>query len=106
MSLFQLFDLDSSRIFDVHLRCWFHWEMGLIGNIAISLMVGAVIVFGAASVSRADTELVLYASVVAFFANLAREIIKDCEDMETDEGRKTLPRIGLMNARATAYVFT
>ena len=81
-------------------------KMGLIGNIAISLMVGAVIVFGAASVSRADTELVLYASVVAFFANLAREIIKDCEDMETDEGRKTLPmRIGLMNARATAYVF-
>jgi len=81
-------------------------KMGLLGNIAISLMVGAVIVFGAASVSRADTELVLYASVVAFFANLAREIIKDCEDMETDEGRKTLPmRIGLMNARATAYVF-
>ena len=81
-------------------------KMGLIGNIAISLMVGAVIVFGAASVSRADTELVLYASVVAFFANLAREIIKDCEDMETDEGRKTLPmRVGLMNARATAYVF-
>ena len=81
-------------------------KMGLIGNIAISLMVGAVIVFGAASVSRADTELVMYASVVAFFANLAREIIKDCEDMETDEGRKTLPmRIGLMNARATAYVF-
>ena len=81
-------------------------KMGLVGNIAISLMVGAVIVFGAASVSKAGTELVLYASVVAFFANLAREIIKDCEDMETDEGRKTLPmRIGLMNARATAYVF-
>ena len=81
-------------------------QMGLVGNIAISLMVGAVIVFGAASVSKAETELVLYASVVAFFANLAREIIKDCEDMETDEGRKTLPmRIGLMNARAVAYVF-
>ncbi len=81
-------------------------KMGLIGNIAISLMVGAVIVFGAASVSGAGTELVLYASVVAFFANLAREIIKDCEDIETDEGRNTLPmRIGLMNARATAYVF-
>ena len=81
-------------------------NMGLIGNIAISLMVGAVIVFGAAAVSLASTELVLYAAVVAFFANLGREIIKDCEDMETDEGRNTLPmRVGLMNARATAYVF-
>ena len=48
-----------------------------IGNVAISLMVGAVIVFGAA-VSLANTEIVIYASVVAFFANLAR-IIKDCE---------------------------
>ena len=81
-------------------------KLGLIGNVSISLMVGAVIVFGAASVSMAETELVIFAAVVAFFANLAREIIKDCEDMETDEGRNTLPmRIGLMNARAVAYVF-
>ena len=81
-------------------------RLGLIGNIAISLMVGAVIVYGAASVSLAETEIVIYAAIVAFFANLAREIIKDCEDMESDEGRKTLPmRIGLMNARSIAYVF-
>jgi len=70
------------------------------------LMVGAVIVYGAAAVSLAYAEVVIYAAVVAFFANLAREIIKDCEDMESDEGRNTLPmRIGLLNARATAYVF-
>ena len=81
-------------------------KSGLIGNIAISLMVGAVIVFGAAAVSLANTEIVIYASVVAFFANLAREIIKDCEDMDSDEGRNTLPmKIGLMNARSVAYVF-
>ena len=79
---------------------------GLIGNIAISLMVGAVILFGAASVSLVNTPIVFYAAGVAFFANLGREIVKDCEDMEADEGRKTLPmRIGLMNARAVAYVF-
>jgi len=79
---------------------------GFIGNIAISSMVGAVILFGAASVSEVNTPIVIYASVVAFFANLAREIVKDCEDMETDEGRDTLPmRIGLDNARAVAYVF-
>lgn len=80
-------------------------RLGLIGNIAISLMVGAVIVFGAAAVSLVNTPIVLFAAGVAFFANLAREIIKDCEDMESDEGRKTLPmRIGLLNARAVAYV--
>ncbi|MEL0101676.1 MAG: UbiA family prenyltransferase, partial [Euryarchaeota archaeon] len=79
---------------------------GFIGNVAISLMVGAVILFGAAAVSKVDTTIVIYASIVAFFANLAREIVKDCEDMETDEGRNTLPmRIGLDNARAVAYVF-
>ena len=79
---------------------------GLIGNISISLMVGAVILFGAASVSLVNTPIVIYAAAVAFFANLAREIVKDCEDMESDEGRKTLPmRIGLDNARAVAYVF-
>ena len=81
-------------------------KSGLVGNIAISLMVGAVIIFGAAAVSLANNEIVIYASVVAFFANLAREIIKDCEDMDGDEGRKTLPmKIGLMNARSVAYVF-
>jgi geranylgeranylglycerol-phosphate geranylgeranyltransferase len=47
----------------------------------------------------------MFAAGVAFFANLAREIIKDCEDMESDEGRNTLPmRIGLLNSRAVAYV--
>ena len=79
---------------------------GLLGNIAISLMVGVVIVFGAAAVSLANTELAIYAAIVAFFANLGREIIKDCEDMDSDEGRNTLPmQIGLMNARSVAYVF-
>jgi len=77
---------------------------GLIGNIAISLMVGSVIVYGAAAVSLANTPIVFFAAGVAFFANLAREIIKDCEDMESDEGRNTLPmRIGLLNSRAVAY---
>ncbi|MDP6869639.1 MAG: geranylgeranylglycerol-phosphate geranylgeranyltransferase [Candidatus Poseidoniaceae archaeon] len=79
---------------------------GILGNTAISLMVGAVIIYGAASVSLSTDSLVLYVACVAFFANLAREIIKDCEDMETDEGRNTLPmRIGLEWARAVAYIF-
>ena len=79
---------------------------GLIGNVAISLMVGAVVLYGAAAVGSLMTPMALYAAGVAFFANLGREIIKDCEDMESDEGRRTFPmKVGLMNARATAYVF-
>ena len=80
-------------------------RMGLVGNIAISLMVGAVILYRAASVGKLFTPLVFYAAGVAFFANLAREIIKDCEDMESDEGRNTLPmRIGLEKSRMLSYL--
>jgi 4-hydroxybenzoate polyprenyltransferase len=41
-----------------------------------------------------------------FFTNLAREIVKDCQDMLADEEvRKTLPmKIGLENARMLSYV--
>jgi geranylgeranylglycerol-phosphate geranylgeranyltransferase len=80
-------------------------RMGLVGNIAISLMVGAVILYGAASIGKLFIPLVFYAAGVAFFANLAREIIKDCEDMESDEGRNTLPmRIGLEKSRMLSYL--
>ena len=78
---------------------------GLIGNISISMMVGAVILFGAASVRSMDSQLIWYAAGVATSANLAREIIKDCEDMESDADRNTLPmRIGLAKSRNISYV--
>ena len=79
---------------------------GLIGNISISIMVGAVILYGAASVGNLWTGLVWWTAGVVFFANLAREIIKDCQDMEADEGnRQTLPMsFGLVKSRMAAYV--
>jgi geranylgeranylglycerol-phosphate geranylgeranyltransferase len=78
---------------------------GLAGNISISLMVGAVILFGAAAVRSMDSQLIWYAAGVAMLANLAREIIKDCEDVESDADRNTLPmRIGLAKSRNVAYV--
>jgi geranylgeranylglycerol-phosphate geranylgeranyltransferase len=78
---------------------------GLIGNISISLMVGAVILFGAAAVRSMDSQLIWYAAGVAMLANLGREIIKDCEDVESDADRNTLPmRIGLAKSRNVAYV--
>jgi len=79
---------------------------GLVGNISISTMVGAVILYGAASVGDVWTPLVWWTFGVVFCTNLAREIIKDCQDMEADEGtRNTLPMsIGLVKSRMAAYV--
>ena len=79
---------------------------GLVGNISISIMVGAVILYGASSVGHLWTTLVWWTAGVVFFANLAREIIKDCQDMEADEGvRQTLPMTyGLVKSRMLAYV--
>jgi len=79
---------------------------GLVGNISISIMVGAVILYGASSVGHVWTNLVWWTAGVVFFANLAREIIKDCQDMEADEGvRQTLPMTyGLVKSRMLAYV--
>lgn len=78
---------------------------GLIGNISISLMVAAVIGYGAATVGSINS-LVIWVAMVVFFTNLAREVIKDCQDILADEGeRETLPmKIGIENARMAAYV--
>ena len=80
---------------------------GLVGNISISVMVGFVILYGAASVGQVWNSLVWWTAGVVFFTNLAREIVKDCQDIEADEGtRETLPmKIGLVKSRMAAYVF-
>ena len=81
---------------------------GLIGNISISLLVAAVTLYGASSVGELTNPLIWYVSGVVFFVNLAREIVKDCQDLDADsETRITLPmKIGLENSRMVAYVIT
>ena len=83
-------------------------QNGLVGNIAISSLVAAVVLYGASSIEGLDVLLCWYVAGVVFFVNLAREIIKDCQDMEADsESRQTLPmRIGKENSRMVAYVLT
>ncbi|MDC0055620.1 geranylgeranylglycerol-phosphate geranylgeranyltransferase [Deltaproteobacteria bacterium] len=80
-------------------------QRGLIGNIVISLMVGIVIIFGAASVGMVYLPLIWLVGATSFFINLAREIVKDCEDMESDsKTRNTLPMaVGKQKARMVAY---
>jgi geranylgeranylglycerol-phosphate geranylgeranyltransferase len=80
-------------------------SQGLKGNISISVMVGLVILYGASVLSDLyNSPLVLAAAATAALANLAREILKDCQDIEGDIGRNTLPmKVGLEKARMIAY---
>ena len=46
-------------------------------------------------------------AIIAIFYSLARELIKDIEDMDGDIDRNTIPRsIGVDNARSIAWIFT
>ncbi|HJM55307.1 MAG TPA: geranylgeranylglycerol-phosphate geranylgeranyltransferase [Poseidonia sp.] len=79
---------------------------GLAGNIVISLLVGAVILYGGAGVGHINTPLLWWIFGVVFTTNLAREMVKDCMDMEADEGlRQTLPmKYGKEKVRMISYV--
>jgi geranylgeranylglycerol-phosphate geranylgeranyltransferase len=108
--------LPSIGIWFVAFLLMFHYEMvvpasfmlkhkGLPGNIAVSLLVGIVIVFGAAAVNGVLTPLVWIVALVAMLVNAAREIVKDIEDEEGDADRETLPKqIGPQRARAIAQL--
>ncbi|MEE2747192.1 MAG: geranylgeranylglycerol-phosphate geranylgeranyltransferase [Candidatus Thermoplasmatota archaeon] len=109
--------LPSIGIWIVAVLLMFHYEIvspnslmlkhkGLAGNLAISLLVGIVIVFGAAAVSGIMTPLVWLVALVAMLVNAAREIVKDVEDLEGDIDRQTLPKkIGPDRARGVAQLF-
>ena len=80
---------------------------GLAGNVAIASAIGMDVIFGASSVSGTTDPKVISLAVIAILLSLARELIKDIEDMEGDIGRNTLPRkIGVDNARSIAWIFT
>ncbi|MEK6901968.1 MAG: geranylgeranylglycerol-phosphate geranylgeranyltransferase [archaeon] len=67
-------------------------KIKFVGNVIVSLGVAFTFVFGASVV--AITPLVLMIAIPAFFANWAREIVKDIEDAAEDKGHKiTLPQL-------------
>ncbi|MBM4240657.1 MAG: geranylgeranylglycerol-phosphate geranylgeranyltransferase [Euryarchaeota archaeon] len=65
----------------------------LIGNLSISFLTGLCFVFGGVVVSK--IELSIFLGFFAFLMTMAREIVKDMEDVEGDrvEGASTLPII-------------
>tara|TARA_Y100001970_G_scaffold238118_1_gene299101 strand:+ start:2537 stop:3430 length:894 start_codon:yes stop_codon:yes gene_type:complete len=99
-AIFLLVNYESTSSFSMTLK-----DRGLPGNIAISLSVGLVILYGAAGVFDVTNPKVISLFFVGFLFNTAREIIKDVEDMLGDEGRYTLAmRVGPDKARLTAWV--
>ncbi|MCL4324838.1 MAG: geranylgeranylglycerol-phosphate geranylgeranyltransferase [Candidatus Thermoplasmatota archaeon] len=63
---------------------------GLPGNATVAYLTGAVFLFGGAVAG--NPVLALPWLLMAFFATLSREIIKDMEDVKGDDARDTLPR--------------
>ena len=59
----------------------------LIGNIAVSYLVGSTFLFGGAASGKGLADIMVTAMLLllAFFANLSREIVKDLEDVEGDK---------------------
>ncbi|MCK5560911.1 MAG: UbiA family prenyltransferase [Thermoplasmata archaeon] len=78
-------------------------NQGFIGNLTISTLVALLFIFGGAAVNETTTVLIL--ALLAFFATLSREVIKDIEDLEGDVTRDTIPKtIGIKNAGIIAAI--
>ena len=70
---------------------------GITGNISVGLMSGAVFLYAGMAVNDPGPTLWMFG--LAVLATISREIIKDIQDLEGDQDRKTLPtRIGVSNA--------
>ena len=83
-------------------------SMPLIGNIAVSYLSGSMFLFGGAFAGMAGLVHLLPIAVMTFLAMMARELLKDAEDVEGDKagGASTLPiRIGVKKTAYGAFVF-
>ena len=65
-------------------------SLGLAGNLLVAFLTGAVFLYGGAAVG--DVVVVVPFALMAFFATLSREVIKDMEDVAGDIDRRTLPQ--------------
>jgi geranylgeranylglycerol-phosphate geranylgeranyltransferase len=82
---------------------------GFAGNVLVAGLTGSTFLFGAVATGQpwAEWGLATVAAGMAFFANLAREVAKDIEDVDADRGhRRTLPMlVGARNAGFMASAF-
>ncbi len=80
---------------------------GLVGNFCIAVAIGMDVVFGAAGLGSPTDQKVLALAGMAVSFSLAREVIKDIEDIHGDFDRVTFPKkVGIENARSVAWLLT
>lgn len=78
------------------------------GNMAVSYLASSMFLFGGALAGITGLVHVIPVAVITFFAMLARELLKDAEDIEGDRehGASTLPiRIGVRRTAQYALIF-
>lgn len=79
-------------------------QRGFVGNVTIAVLTGMMFLLGGAVVGDVRDNVII--ALMAMLVSVGREISKDIEDMDSDEGRMTLPmRIGVGKAAALACVF-
>lgn len=71
---------------------------GFGGNLLVAFLTGLVFLYGGAATGVPLA--VLPFGLMAFFATLSREVIKDMEDLTGDVNRRTLPRVRGMSFSA------
>lgn len=79
-------------------------SLPFVGNAAVAYLTASIFLFGGAFAGGNALILMLPLVVITFLATMARELIKDAEDVEGDAagGADTLPiRIGI---RSTSYI--
>jgi geranylgeranylglycerol-phosphate geranylgeranyltransferase len=79
----------------------------LAGNLAVSYLAASVFLFGGALNGWGGLVHILPIAAITFFATLARELVKDAEDIEGDKagGADTVPiRIGIRKTAIIALV--
>ena len=83
-------------------------SMPVAGNIAVSYLSGSMFLFGGAFAGLFGLVHLLPIAVMTFLAMMARELLKDAEDVEGDAagGASTLPiRIGVKKTSYCAFAF-
>lgn len=78
----------------------------LVGNLSIAFLTGLCFVFGGVVLNAVELSIIL--GVYAFLMTMAREIVKDMEDVEGDsiEGASTFPiRYGMRKSSILAAAF-
>ncbi|MDO9033718.1 MAG: geranylgeranylglycerol-phosphate geranylgeranyltransferase [Methanoregula sp.] len=79
-------------------------SLPVVGNAAVAYLTASIFLFGGAFAGGNALILMLPLAVITFLATMARELLKDAEDVEGDAagGADTLPiRIGI---RSTSYI--